>query len=194
VRVALYYGDADYICNWFGGEAVSLAVNYTHASEFRKAGYTNFTVDGTPYGEVRQYGNFSFLRIWEAGHLVPFYQPLAALEMFNRTIHHLDIATGTEAVTETYGTEGEEKATHTEPFVPLPSPTASGSATYGGRTGPILPRREESREVLKEKMKRSLLGVMEVDEGVVTEKRMRKARMERTGSGIGKRFSKGWGM
>jgi carboxypeptidase C (cathepsin A) len=29
VRVALLYGDADYICNWFGGEAVSLAVNYT---------------------------------------------------------------------------------------------------------------------------------------------------------------------
>ena len=56
VRVALYYGDADYICNWFGGEAISLAVNYTNAAEFAAAGYTPFMVDGTEYGEVRQYG------------------------------------------------------------------------------------------------------------------------------------------
>ena len=74
VRVALYYGDADYICNWFGGQAVSLAVNYTHSAEFAAAGYEAFTVDGVEYGEVRQYGNFSFLRIYEAGHEVPYYQ------------------------------------------------------------------------------------------------------------------------
>ena len=36
VRVALYYGDADYICNWFGGEAVSKALNYTHTAEVEK--------------------------------------------------------------------------------------------------------------------------------------------------------------
>lgn len=74
VRVALFYGDADYICNWFGGQAISLAVNYTHSSEFAAAGYQPFTVDGTEYGEVRQYGNFSFLRIYDAGHEVPYYQ------------------------------------------------------------------------------------------------------------------------
>lgn len=70
VSVTLYYGDADYICNWFGGQAVSLQVNYTHAAEFRAAGYVPFVVDGTEYGEVRQYGNFSFVRIYEAGHEV----------------------------------------------------------------------------------------------------------------------------
>lgn len=31
-------------------------------------------VDGTEYGEVRQYGNFSFARIYEAGHEIPYYQ------------------------------------------------------------------------------------------------------------------------
>lgn len=66
VRVAMYHGDADYICNWFGGEAVSLAVNYTDSAEFRAAGYAPFVLDGTEYGEVRQYGNFSFLRMYDS--------------------------------------------------------------------------------------------------------------------------------
>jgi carboxypeptidase C (cathepsin A) len=70
VRVALIYGDADYICNWFGGEAVSLATQYTHTEEFNAAGYAPFTVNGVEYGETREYGNFSFTRIYEAGHEV----------------------------------------------------------------------------------------------------------------------------
>jgi carboxypeptidase C (cathepsin A) len=74
VRVIMYYGDADYICNWFGGEAVSLALNYTHAAQFKKAGYAPFNIDGIEYGAVREYGNFSFLRIYDCGHQVPFYQ------------------------------------------------------------------------------------------------------------------------
>jgi carboxypeptidase C (cathepsin A) len=31
-------------------------------------------VDGTEYGEVRQYGNFSFARVYESGHEIPYYQ------------------------------------------------------------------------------------------------------------------------
>jgi carboxypeptidase C (cathepsin A) len=31
-------------------------------------------VDGTEFGEVRQYGNFSFARIYESGHEIPYYQ------------------------------------------------------------------------------------------------------------------------
>jgi len=144
VRVALYYGDADYICNWFGGQAISLAVNYTHSTEFAAAGYEPFTVDGAEYGEVRQYGNFSFLRIYEAGHEVPFYQrefytnarflqmltlnsALASLAMFNRTIKHMNIADGTLPVTESLSSSGGRNATHTESFVPLPSTTSSAS-------------------------------------------------------------------
>ena len=61
-------------CNWFGGEAVSLAINYTHSAQFKAAGYAPFHVDGVEYGEVREYGNFSFVRIYEAGHSVPFSQ------------------------------------------------------------------------------------------------------------------------
>ena len=74
VNVALYYGDADYICNWFGGEALSLAVKYEHSAHFAEAGYAPMVVNGVEYGVVRQFGNFSFTRVYEAGHLVPLYQ------------------------------------------------------------------------------------------------------------------------
>ncbi|KAL8664632.1 MAG: hypothetical protein Q9202_002902 [Teloschistes flavicans] len=127
VRVALYYGDADYICNWFGGQAVSNALNYTNKAEFAAAGYVPFTVGGTEYGEVREYGNFSFTRIYEAGHEVPFYQPEASLELFRRVLGKVDIATGAQELTGTYGTKGEANATHTEPFVPLTSTSAQAS-------------------------------------------------------------------
>ncbi|RAR13599.1 carboxypeptidase s1 [Stemphylium lycopersici] len=126
VRVALLYGDADYICNWFGGEAVSLAVNFTDTEAFNAAGYTPFLVDGVEYGEVREYGNFSFTRIYEAGHEVPYYQPKASLEHFKRVLDKLVIADGSQVVTDDYSTNGTAEATHTESFVPLPSSTSSG--------------------------------------------------------------------
>jgi hypothetical protein len=46
---------------------------------------------------VRQADNFAFARVYYSGHEVPFYQPVIALEMFNRTMHGLDVATGTES-------------------------------------------------------------------------------------------------
>ena len=112
VRVSLYYGDADYICNWFGGQAISLAVNYTHNSEFAAAGYAPLVVDGVEYGEVRQYGNFSFTRVYEAGHEVPYYQPVAALQIFNRTLSHFNVADGTEVVVANLSTTGQIGRAH----------------------------------------------------------------------------------
>lgn len=126
VRVALIYGDADYICNWFGGEAVSLAMNYTHKAQFAAAGYVPFVAGGVEYGEVRQYGNFSFLRMYESGHEVPYYQPVGSLEAFRRVLGNLTLADGSAMVTETYGTAGGPNATHTETFVALP-PTSTSS-------------------------------------------------------------------
>ena len=62
---------------------------------YDEAGYTDFIAsDGKVYGQVRQTGIFSFVRIYESGHEVPFYQPLASLEMFERVIRRRDVATG----------------------------------------------------------------------------------------------------
>lgn len=122
-----------------------MAINYTNSAEFAAAGYQAMTVDGVEYGEVRQYGNFSFMRVYESGHEVPYYQrmskrspddvsvtkkllAIASLQLFNRTINHFNIADGTEPVTADLSSSGEPSATHTEPYVPLPSSTSSAAS------------------------------------------------------------------
>lgn len=96
VKVALMYGDRDWICNWIGGEAASLAVNYSQSPAFASAGYANISVNSTYVGgQVRQHGNFSFSRVFQAGHEVPAYQPETAYRIFQRAIFGNDIATGT---------------------------------------------------------------------------------------------------
>jgi carboxypeptidase C (cathepsin A) len=95
IKVAMVYGDRDYACNWIGGEAVSLAVAYSNAAGFRASGYQDIQVNRSYNGGlVRQYGNFSFSRVFQAGHEVPAYQPETAYEIFRRAMFNLDIASG----------------------------------------------------------------------------------------------------
>ncbi|KXG47461.1 Peptidase S10, serine carboxypeptidase [Penicillium griseofulvum] len=92
VQVSLYFGDADYNCNWLGGQVVAEEIN---ARGYEHAGFVNITTsDGVVHGQVRQSDLFSFVRIYESGHEVPFYQPLVSLEMFERILLRKDIATG----------------------------------------------------------------------------------------------------
>jgi len=114
VRVTLYHGDADYICNWFGGEAVSLAVDWNGKQRFNNAGYTDFIASNATYGQVRQAGNLAFVRVYRSGHLVPYYQPILALNMFARTISGLDVATGQHVVTPLYSSVGPSNSTYRE--------------------------------------------------------------------------------
>ncbi|KAL8858639.1 MAG: hypothetical protein Q9178_004933 [Gyalolechia marmorata] len=69
IGVTLMYGDRDYMCNWIGGENVSLAIPYSLAADFQRAGYQPVQVNETYVGgQVRQCGNLSFARIYQAGH------------------------------------------------------------------------------------------------------------------------------
>lgn len=92
-----------------GAENVSLSAEYPDATSFQKAGYahiiTNTTYEG---GFVRQYGNFSFSRVFEAGHSVAAYQPETVFRIFERAIFGKDIATGEVSISQvsSYGTQG----------------------------------------------------------------------------------------
>ncbi|EME81428.1 uncharacterized protein MYCFIDRAFT_52091 [Pseudocercospora fijiensis CIRAD86] len=99
IKVNLLYGDRDYICNWFGGEAISLAIPWKHQKEFAEAGYEDIRVNASYVGgQVRQYGPLSFTRVFQAGHTVPGYQPETAWRIFTRALGSQDVATGLKGI------------------------------------------------------------------------------------------------
>ncbi|TVY94266.1 Carboxypeptidase S1-like protein A [Lachnellula willkommii] len=120
IRVGFMYGDRDYICNWLGGEAISLAVaaqaGGSYPTLFPAAGYAPI-ITNTSYigGVVRQYGNLSFSRIYDAATACPptnQKQPLKSLhascEIINPSV---------------YNTTGPSNATHTTSLPASPTNT-----------------------------------------------------------------------
>lgn len=116
IRVALIYGDRDYVCNWLGGEAVSfsIAAQSPAYNPFYTAGYADIVVNQTYVGgTVRQYGNLSFSRIYDAGHLIPAYQPETVFTVFTRVILGTDLSLGEPVDLRAFKSSGEANASHT---------------------------------------------------------------------------------
>lgn len=84
--MVVWAGDADWICNWFGGLAAANAVTYAGSSAFNAAPLEPYTVNGAEGGTFKTVDNFSFLRVFGAGHEVPYYQPAVALQVFRQTM------------------------------------------------------------------------------------------------------------
>ncbi|KAJ1023142.1 hypothetical protein NDA16_003295 [Ustilago loliicola] len=134
VQVVMYAGDADYNCNWLGGEVSAEQVGH---KGFEQAGYEDLrTSDGIAHGQVKQSGQFSFVRIYESGHEVPFYQPLAALEMFERVLNSIDLATGKEKISpdSMYKSSGPAKSTYREGNSTVQFEVLPSNATYNHTT------------------------------------------------------------
>lgn len=95
VRVLIYAGDVDFICNWMGNKAWTHALRWTGHESFNKETdhdwlYTpKDTTDQVKGGLVKSAkakiggGSLTFLQVFEAGHMVPMDQPPAALALLN---------------------------------------------------------------------------------------------------------------
>ncbi|KAI8636895.1 Alpha/Beta hydrolase protein [Parasitella parasitica] len=93
VRVLLYVGDMDWICNWVGNLAWSLDMEWSGKQGYNNAPkekwYSDFT--GTQAGDVREFSNLTFLRIFNAGHMVPYDQPENALDFFDKWLNNISL-------------------------------------------------------------------------------------------------------
>ncbi|QDS68444.1 hypothetical protein FKW77_010811 [Venturia effusa] len=110
VKVAMVYGDRDSRCNWMGAEDLAIDLVWADADKFKASGYEKI-VTSAAYtgGVVRQRGNFSFSRVYDAGHAVGAYQPETVYAIFMRSMFGTDVATG-RVLASAYSSKGSQSS------------------------------------------------------------------------------------
>jgi len=94
IRVLIYAGDCDFICNWMGNKAWTLNLHWSgkenfNAAEDKEWKFTDSAGAERKSGIVRTAaasqgsGSLTFLQVFEAGHMVPLDQPEVSLVMLN---------------------------------------------------------------------------------------------------------------
>ncbi|KAF8604339.1 alpha/beta-hydrolase [Ceratobasidium sp. AG-I] len=93
IRILNVAGDADFVCNYMGSFEWIYQLESPYATEFRSLNNTLWKGnDGRHIGEARaagtqgstKSGNLTWLRVYEAGHMVPHDQPEVALEFIRK--------------------------------------------------------------------------------------------------------------
>ncbi|TQD93629.1 hypothetical protein C1H46_020732 [Malus baccata] len=84
IQLLVYAGEYDLICNWLGNSRWVHAMEWSGQKEFVSSPEVPFVVDDSEAGVLKNYGPLSFLKVHDAGHMVPMDQPKAALEMLRR--------------------------------------------------------------------------------------------------------------
>ena len=87
IPILIYNGDKDYICNWIGGLAWTEALEWKGKEEFGSAAIHHWeTQSGAMGGQAKSAGSLTFLRVYDAGHMVPMDQPQVAFDMLDEFI------------------------------------------------------------------------------------------------------------
>ncbi|GMF34033.1 unnamed protein product [Phytophthora lilii] len=100
VRVLLYVGDADSVCNWAGNKAWIDALDWNGKEAFNAAEEKTFLAQDflnpaatlTDAGLVRSFDNLALVRILNAGHMVPTHQPAVSLDLITKFLNNKTLA------------------------------------------------------------------------------------------------------
>ncbi|KAI0276746.1 serine carboxypeptidase [Russula aff. rugulosa BPL654] len=84
VRVLIYVGTYDWICNWIGNEAWTRTLEWHGEKDFASLPLREWKVDGHVVGKTRSAHGLTFATVDGAGHMVPYDKPTEALALINR--------------------------------------------------------------------------------------------------------------
>ncbi|EGZ17081.1 hypothetical protein PHYSODRAFT_502569 [Phytophthora sojae] len=87
LRVLLYAGDADILCNIYATEATAKKLKWSGATNFNSAPERAYTTS-SGFGILQSYSHLTFVKVHNAGHAVPGDQPELALDMITKFVHN----------------------------------------------------------------------------------------------------------
>ena len=83
VTVLVYVGVDDFICNVAGQDAWIKTLKYAGHDEFNEMQMQPWRIDGKIVGEAKSSKGLTYVKVHDAGHMVPMDQPAVALAMLN---------------------------------------------------------------------------------------------------------------
>jgi cathepsin A (carboxypeptidase C) len=89
IHALIYAGDVDYICNYLGNKAWTLSLDWKNKAEFNAAQdheWGEGDSEAGTAGLAKSANGFTFLQVYDAGHMVPTDQPKVALDMITNFI------------------------------------------------------------------------------------------------------------
>ena len=81
VRVLIYVGTYDWICNWIGNEAWTLALEWHGQRDFAALPLHEWQVDGHVAGKTRSAHGLTFATVDAAGHMVRLLSAISSLSL-----------------------------------------------------------------------------------------------------------------
>ncbi|GJE94861.1 serine carboxypeptidase [Phanerochaete sordida] len=84
VRVLLYVGENDWVCNWVGNEQMTLNLEWGGADAFRGEPLREWSVHGRAVGVTRGSGELVFATVRGAGHMAPYDKGEEVLVLYQR--------------------------------------------------------------------------------------------------------------
>lgn len=85
IRTLIYVGQTDFGCNWLANLKMVESLEWPGGNEFRNTQTKDWIVDGETKGMVKgsDASQLIFLRVDDAGHMVPHDKPVEALQIVN---------------------------------------------------------------------------------------------------------------
>ncbi|KAL0591790.1 hypothetical protein ABG067_000933 [Albugo candida] len=91
VRVLLYAGDTDLVCNWNVVQAVAIKLQWYGQRGFQQAKLYPLLLSKSntvEVGRVQSFDRLTLIRVFNAGHMVPADQPAVAASIFERFVRN----------------------------------------------------------------------------------------------------------
>ncbi|KAL3162857.1 hypothetical protein ABBQ32_009310 [Trebouxia sp. C0010 RCD-2024] len=92
VRVMIYAGTEDFICNWVGNQRWVDSLPWYGKGQWAAAEEQDWAVAGKTAGTVKSVGPLAFVKVEKAGHMVPMDQGANALDMITKFTRNSSLA------------------------------------------------------------------------------------------------------